>query len=528
MEAPSTPERVVVLLGAGASRDADLPLTSELAAEVIARANAEPNQHRGDWRRALNFVYGAMLGHQSEDGSNPLRAVNIEKLISALRLLQERETHEVAPFVASWKTGADGVGSRDLDTLDGGDVARAIGKLLKDGEFFASSDLATSIGRLARSAINGGSGLSFREAERHVLEYLSAILGDIPSVAYLDPLIEAATSQPGGLDVITLNYDMTVETAAKNAGGVVVDRGIERWKPGVRLAFHPADRRLNLMKLHGSLDWQLEETSSGSIIDPPTIRLTDGVPADHPWIVVGDREKLSKDGPILALMRCAEEALTRATHLIVIGYSFADQHVNALIRDWLLGDDARTIAVVDPTLTPDWRADNNRFRAALVGRYAMWGGSQGGVRRRDEPQDGTPRLLCVPTSASEALPTLLDRRPASYPEAFATLAVERRGQQAIVAMTLLGADLAAGYFTFVDAVTTSPLQGFVPGSQWSDKPALYVHTGVWLKGETLTAHILIPDECSEVQITFRGETFGYEFTRIVRVEVSAGTSGAAT
>lgn len=88
--------RTIVLLGAGASRDAGLPLTSQLAEMLVARFNRQ--SPRLPFVQALNFVYSAMIGHQGEDGSDPLRAVNIETLISAVRLLQQRESHEVAPF----------------------------------------------------------------------------------------------------------------------------------------------------------------------------------------------------------------------------------------------------------------------------------------------------------------------------------------------------------------------------------------------------------------------------------------------
>lgn len=53
---------------------------------------------------------------------------------------------------------------------------------------------------------------------------------------------------------------------------------------------------------------------------------------------LGDREKLATHGPTLALNFAACEALARATHLAVIGYSFGDAHINAIIRDWLAAD----------------------------------------------------------------------------------------------------------------------------------------------------------------------------------------------
>lgn len=80
--------RITLLLGAGASVDAGLPLTVQLAERVLHEANSDSGRN---WVRALNFVYGSMVGYQSEDGSNPLQAVNIERLISAIRLLSRSQ-----------------------------------------------------------------------------------------------------------------------------------------------------------------------------------------------------------------------------------------------------------------------------------------------------------------------------------------------------------------------------------------------------------------------------------------------------
>jgi hypothetical protein len=100
-----TGRRTAVLLGAGASRDGGLPITCELP-EVVFRRPAhasDGSSRRPDRLTALNFTYGAMVSHRTREGSDPHEAVNIETLISALRLLRKREDHEVAPFVLNWR-----------------------------------------------------------------------------------------------------------------------------------------------------------------------------------------------------------------------------------------------------------------------------------------------------------------------------------------------------------------------------------------------------------------------------------------
>ncbi|WP_213816127.1 SIR2 family protein [Glaciihabitans sp. dw_435] len=408
--------RTSVLLGAGASVDAGLPLTQELAERLVEMANEGDTRFvRNSWVRSLNFVYGAMVGYQAEDGSNPLTAVNVERLISALRLLRNSRDHEVAPFVASWKPGALGVGQPNLDSSMGRAVKGAIGTALGGGHFVGEQELVNSIADIARAVSGGGNPRSFATAEEQILDGLSKILGELDNVDYLQPIADLAKSQPGGLDVLTLNYDLTVETMARDVP-VEVDRGIERWTPGVPLGFEHVDERINLVKLHGSLDWQY--LRSRSVVAAPKVRVmtsdpevddayNDGQPR-QPWIVVGDREKLGTDGPTLALMRAAEDALFATTHLVVVGYSFGDAHINTMIRDWLLGDDERTIAIVDTR----WE-DLDPFRDGLLREYGA--SSRLGRQSRIIPLRGT---------AAQMLAEALTAKPEVTPETYATASVE--------------------------------------------------------------------------------------------------------
>ncbi|MEV0952673.1 SIR2 family protein [Promicromonospora sp. NPDC050249] len=413
--------RTAVLLGAGASADAGLPLTFQLAGDLIDRANsADRSMHRAPgWVRALNFVYGAMVGYQSEDGSNPRQAVNIERLISALRLLQDAKGHEVAPFVASWKPGALGVGTVELDRSLGRNAVKAVNEAVTKNAVFAERPMLDAIADIARSVAGGGVSTAFEEAERHLLNDLSVMLGRIESVSYLTPLAALAREQRGGLDVLTLNYDLSVEKMCSETA-TAIDCGIERWQPGRRLIWSPEDGRINLYKLHGSLDWV--QRSQGDQTSAPAIELAttdekrvgaDGLRA--PWIVVGEREKLATDGPTLALLRGAEDALDRATHLAVIGYSFGDAHINAVIRNWMLGDIDRTISIVDPGWDP---LNPGEFAAAILKAYGA-----------DSRLHRAPRLAPIVEIAATGLSAALHPLQGGAASASAQVQVEDLGQE---------------------------------------------------------------------------------------------------
>lgn len=438
--------RTTVLFGAGASKDAGLPLTNALAADLVKRANAPwAGRGRFDWLSALNFVYGSMVGYQAEDGGNPLEAVNIERLISALRLLQNSGDHEVAPFVSTWKVGALGVGTPSSSGPGGQAILDAVGNAASGRSTGSAHSVERAVADIARTATRKGNPNAFRTAEAKVLEGLSELLGDLKTVDYLTPLAEMAREQVGGLDIITLNYDLAVEQMASQTS-TPIERGIPAWNPAEPLRFDQVDGRLNLIKLHGSLDWVVEGPTRA--MSSPTITVATSGDTDQedaawsrpprPWIVVGDREKLATDGPTLALLRAAEDALRRSTHLVVVGYSFSDAHINSLIRDWLGGRPDRTIGIVDVA----W--DMNRldpFRRSLLQTYGA-------------SENRQARILPLKGSTKDRLAEALRLMPARTPDRYATVeGFERNDQVVHVSVRLHGPDL---HEATINVVGTAP------------------------------------------------------------------------
>lgn len=370
--------RTTVLLGAGASRDAGLPLTEALAQELVKEMDDELAK-RDEWRRpafeplvqALRFVYGAMVGHATELGESPLKAVNVERLISAVRLLRDRRTHEAAPFVAGWKASIEEVDEHPISIAD-----RTFARHFVYGEQGMRTDgVVADIATIARNATAPGDGTTFHSLETELLTRTCRLLGRPQTVDYLRPLIEFAREQPGGLDITTLNYDTTIEMAAKKFG-ISADTGIDRWVPGRPLQFHTRSQHINLLKVHGSVDWRRgfrddrEANSPDPFKAPDYLSGIDPFRNDDPVMVLGDREKLETDGPTLELMRAFEAALARAAHLVVIGYSFSDRHINTVVQNWIRHDEKRTITILDPgwvAAAPGWerRLFPRQLREAL-------------------------------------------------------------------------------------------------------------------------------------------------------------------
>jgi hypothetical protein len=63
----------------------------------------------------------------------------------------------------------------------------------------------------------------------------------------------------------------------------------------------------------------------------------------HPF---GGANKLTAEGPFLALLSKFDEHLNQQRNLVVIGYSFRDPHINHCIVRWLERDPARSMTII--------------------------------------------------------------------------------------------------------------------------------------------------------------------------------------
>jgi hypothetical protein len=407
---------VVVLLGAGASHDAGLPLTEELARRLVEDFDAELDgmvqwdrnrPRQAGVTRALHAVYGAMVAHATSRGESPLTAVNVERLVSAVRLLRDRSDHEATPFVAEWLRVIQEVDSHTLSVSDS-ELQKTISFTLDRG--IVASGLGEQIAQIARDISMPGDGDVFRELERQLLQRVTRILANPSTVDYLMPLMDLAVSQRGGLTIATLNYDTTVEMAARKAG-VSLTTGLHGWRPGEPPQFPPTDGVVNLLKIHGSVDWTRRRRDPRTPEHNTFARFNYEDEADpmnnaDPLIIIGDREKLTAEGPTLGLMRAFETALSEADRLVVVGFSFRDAHINTVVANWLGAEARRTITILDPgwTTPPQMRIGYDTdlsFWDAL--RY------EAGVSLR--VQDG--KVLALPATAAGGLARALAEVPLS-------------------------------------------------------------------------------------------------------------------
>jgi len=166
------------------------------------------------------------------------------------------------------------------------------------------------------------------------------------------------------VNFFTLNYDTLVEQAADAEGVVVLDGFVGTLKRVFRpecynhdLYFpaqttegrvHRLDRVVHLYKLHGSITWQSEDPSWQNPYGVFSAHPVSG--SAHPVVIYPSPLKYGE-----ALGLPYSELFRRFAHcvaqtqsvLVVVGYSFGDDHVTAIIRQ-ALTIPSFTLVIVDP------------------------------------------------------------------------------------------------------------------------------------------------------------------------------------
>jgi hypothetical protein len=417
----------MLLLGAGASVEAGVPDTYGMTRKIVNSFREDPflKQHA----HVISFVIGGLLFQQGIKDENPLEAsVNVEELFNAVQLLAERNALEAAPFVGSWHNMVqefdkaripttrfdrlyrliyDGVtkeilkalpnhpppfAERDIDqdleqaiksiTSGRGSFPRSVGKRI--GEYVTKitkewmDRLKRSIphtgiefDREFKAAIQKmkdrpGEGEIFSECADLMIRALVKIVWiDKPErVAHLKPLLSLLNTQKR-LTIATLNYDNGIEQFAKT-NGISFTTGIDYWsKSGV---FDFSQDGISLIKLHGSIDWILQQNQQSEWRPMPhsvISRVTEEqvhTAGFRPAIIFGQKNKLTAEGPFLDLLRSFQNRLTHSTILTVVGYSFKDDHVNEFISQWLNLPFNKKMRIV----SPHFYKDPNSYAKQLI------------------------------------------------------------------------------------------------------------------------------------------------------------------
>jgi len=353
--------RIAVLLGAGASCDAGIPTSIAMTDAILENVAHYPIVHR-----LLDFIRFTLAADVAARGTGEV--VDVERLFAAVELLIDRRDQPWSPFVSTWVQGLESFAtdnrsqpvSRDLSGLDkavesAGNYqppGRGVSRFNLHGIYAPSKVVGDAIEKALRLSRNPDVGSQLKLARTVMLTSLFEILHitDTDRVAYLSPLVDLAEEQ-GSLTVATLNYDRSVEILAGERG-VGFETGIDRWLARRRLRWEQ-EQPLRLLKLHGSIDWAIDDrVEAGKLPMAGIKKLDPDKPSDaseRPAIVFGEAGKLRAEGPYLELLLAWSQQLEEADVLLAVGYSFRDPHVNEILARWFNAVEGRRVIVLDPS-----------------------------------------------------------------------------------------------------------------------------------------------------------------------------------
>ena len=292
----------IILLGAGASVDAGLPMTVELTRRLERWLAERPRETCGhplqvaEWR-TFNHLVRLIIDNEVESGGSVFGPIDVERIITALDVLAYRDSHEVSAFVETWA-----------------DVPSALGEV-------------NVFEQLKRSLLFG---------VRTIMTQVEPYRFD-----YFAPMFQ--NSAP--VRLATLNFDLGVEMAAAHSG-VRLDTGFESWDGTLEWRWDDAADGARLLKLHGCIDHCFPRMNEGLTM-VPRVKVFDAETGEAPGIILGSGNKLRIDGPFLPMLLEFQRWLNSAAHLIVCGYSMRDDHINHLLINWLTVT-GRKLTVIDP------------------------------------------------------------------------------------------------------------------------------------------------------------------------------------
>ncbi len=275
------PSDIVLLLGAGASIKAGVPDTVAFVKDFIAYL--ESNNKNGV--KEIKEIKDKLKNWKRCE-------IDIELLLETLTKINDKENDQLLEFYKS----------KEFIFEDGLDTFRLINELKN---YIKSRVIITP------------------EREKSV-EYKLKYLQDLRG------LIETYNT----LDIISLNYDTCIEQFCEINKLRCIDGFDIYWNPKT---FRARDAEVRIYKLHGSITWY--KSRSGSYIkslqiaNNDTIELIYGETAEN--MMLYPMQKWNYDEPLLELLIYAKRLLEsdKCKFLIVVGYSFRDEHIRRMIWD---------------------------------------------------------------------------------------------------------------------------------------------------------------------------------------------------
>lgn len=314
------------LVGAGLSRGAGCLTSVQMFDDIKERIFTQKSSISLSpvQQETLKFLISCLQYHSEwrtmETANNFKFTPNIEELALLIRRIKNRENFLPYPITGNWADKLVQLESEHrVDSKDGPGLFESLEKILK---------------RLLKE------------------EWLS--IPDEENLLYLNPLSNFLKENPDDkfrLNIFSLNYDTVLEQFF-GKDGEVPWRGFasNRWVSVFPDEENDPNGRVNLYKIHGSIDWirmeDMDTYEEAMLEDSP---IKDPRVEHDPYIIFGQGTKSFSVEPFFSLIHHFNTSLlsSEIRYFFVIGYSFFDPYINNLLFNAV--KDSKKLIIVNPT-----------------------------------------------------------------------------------------------------------------------------------------------------------------------------------
>jgi len=349
----------------------------------------------------IAFLFGA----GTSSCVNTVDLPDYEPLIPAMEELSRRCGEVVAGLGEEFKAAWEGLKAECVKAGQVFNVETALTRVC--GKTASMGEGDTSLG-LSRDQLVGLDEAIRKKIGQEAVLVEEDIPRGLPHDAFAHWAKQAARTIP--VEIFTTNYDILFERSLELARVPVFDGFTGSYRPFFNPECVDNDERLpgsetvRLWKMHGSVNWD-------EVVLPTGKRVVRGESTDTGKMILPTNRKYdeSRRQPYVALMGRLERVLSRRGAILVIaGFSFGDQHINATIFEALDNHpSSHVIALCYGVISED----DAVVKAAVQRKNLMVLGSNAGVMggilgdwRLPQPVDGKTSTFMDTLFDSDAAP----------------------------------------------------------------------------------------------------------------------------
>lgn len=318
-------------LGAGFSYGTGCKTSPEMFSDLREKlADEQDNTFNKTQKEALKFLIACLQYHAEwrtmESRNGFTFAPNIEELALLIRRIKNRENFLPYPITGNWADKLVMLESKYSSELTDKNAYQDIG-------------LFESLERGLRNLLKS--------------QWLCAN----DNLSYLKPIsdfLKKTTGEEYRLEIFTLNNDLVIEQYF-SINQEIPWRGFVngKWQGIQNDLINDPHGRIDLYKLHGSIDWVRLEDMDVWEHEKLDEEKKDNIQEKHnPYVIFGHGTKTFSVEPFFSLINHFNNQLlgTKKDYFFVIGYSFFDPYINNLLFNAVKG--FKKLIIVNPHFGP--------------------------------------------------------------------------------------------------------------------------------------------------------------------------------